>query len=225
VLPLLPKVDLVLTDPPYGITSNKWDVLYDWDQLWGIMPLPFVCTASQPFSSRLVCSNLSKFRHEWIWIKNRGSNFANTVREPFKEHEHVLVFSDAGWTYNKQLQERTGGGIGRVKYSFNCDTSSENTRQFGREGVRSEGKMRGPSSWQKFNTEVGSHPTQKPVDLFAYLTRTYSNESQTVLDPFLGSGTTLVACKQLGRKGVGIEQEEKYCAVAANRLRQEVLNF
>lgn len=121
-------------------------------------------------------SNIEWFRHEWIWIKNRGSNFANTVREPFKEHEEVLVFSKGGWTYNKQLQERTGTGLDRVKYDLNYRSCSENYRDFeGRESVKRP-SLRVPSSWQKFNTETGLHSTQKPVKLFEYFLRTYSNE-------------------------------------------------
>ena len=85
--------------------------------------------------------------------------------------------------------------------------------------------MRVPSSWQKFNTEVGLHPTQKPVSLFDYLVRTYTNPHETVLDFSCGSGTTLVACARTGRKSIGIELEEKYAEIAAKRLSQEVLSF
>ena len=112
IMPTIPdaSVDMVLTDLPYGITRNAWDVRIPmgplWEQ-WGRLLRPgglVVLTASQPFSSELVNSNPSAFRHEWIWVKNRGSNFANTVREPFKEHEHVLVFSPSGkrWTRPKR---------------------------------------------------------------------------------------------------------------------------
>ena len=110
------SIDMVLTDPPYGTTACKWDAVIPFDEMWlGILhcskPNAAICmTASQPFSSSLVMSNTEMFKHEWVWIKNRGSNFANTVREPMKEHEVVLVFSRGGWTYNKQMQPRTGGG-------------------------------------------------------------------------------------------------------------------
>lgn len=100
-LPSIPdgSVDMVLCDLPYGTTSNKWDVIIPFEKLWEqylrvCKETAAICLfASQPFSSLLVCSNIKMFRHEWIWQKNRGSNFANTVREPFKEHEHILVFS------------------------------------------------------------------------------------------------------------------------------------
>jgi len=165
-------VDMVLCDLPYGTTSNKWDSILPLDELW--KQYKRICkdnaiialTASQPFTSMLVMSNLEMYKHEWIWIKNRGSNFANTVREPMKEHESVLIFSKGKWIYNKQMQERTGGGLDRVQYNVAFESKSDNYRDF--EG-RKENKLpelRVPSSWQKFNTEVGLHPTQKPVRLF-----------------------------------------------------------
>jgi len=217
VLPMLGSVDLVLTDPPYGITSNEWDIEIAASQLLSHFSL-VVMTASQPFAARMIVADIERFRHEWIWIKNRGSNFANTVREPMKEHEAILVFADRGWTYNKQMQERSGSGASRAQYEFNFRSKSENYREFeGREG-QSLPAQRVPSSWQKFNTEVGLHPTQKPVALFEYLTLTYSNEGDTVLDPFMGSGTTIFAAKKLGRKGIGIEIEERYCEIAVHRI-------
>ena len=131
------SVDMVLTDPPYGTTACKWDSVIPLEPMWeqlkrvvkpnGVIAL----TASQPFTSVLVTSNIRMFKHEWVWIKNRGSNFANTVREPMKEHEVVLIFSNGKWTYNKQMQERSGGGLDRVKYSFNdVGYEREGTRKF-----------------------------------------------------------------------------------------------
>ena len=217
------KIDMVLCDLPYQITSNKWDIIIPFDKLWeqyerickdnAIVAL----TASQPFTSMLVISNLKMYKHEWIWIKNRGSNFANTVREPMKEHESVLIFSNSKWTYNKQMQERTGGGLDRIKYDFNCITESENYRKFERP-PSGHSKLRVPSSWQKFNTEVGLHPNQKPVALFEYLIKTYTNENDIVLDNAAGSCTTAIACKNLKRRWICIEKEEKYCEISKHRI-------
>jgi site-specific DNA-methyltransferase (adenine-specific) len=158
------------------------------------------------------------FKHEWIWIKNRGSNFANTVREPMKEHEHVLVFSDGSWTYNKQMQERAENGKARVKYSFNTVTQSENYRKFTKP-QNSGTELRVPSSWQKFNTETGLHPTQKPVVLFEYLIKTYSNKGDVVLDNCIGSGTTAIAAHNLNRRWIGIELNSEYCELARKRIK------
>src|SRR5579863_2864019 len=102
-----------------------------------------------------------------------GSNFANTMREPMKEHESILVFSKGKWTYNRQMQERTGGGSDRVKYEVAFRSKSENYREFEGREPKKLPELRVPSSWQKFNTEVGLHPTQKPVTLMEYLIKTY----------------------------------------------------
>jgi site-specific DNA-methyltransferase (adenine-specific) len=221
------SVDAIICDLPYGTTSNKWDAVIPFEPLWlqynriikpnGVIAL----TASQPFSSALVMSNPKMFKHEWIWIKNRGGNFANTIREPFKEHEQVLVFSNGKWTYNKQMQERTGAGADRVKYDLNHRSKSENYREFeGREGVKLP-EMRVPSSWQKFNTDTsGLHPTIKPVELFEYLIKTYTNEGDTVLDNCIGSFTTAIACLNTNRHVIGIEKDEKYFKIGVERYEK-----
>jgi len=222
------SIDAIIADLPYGTTQNKWDAVIPfeplWEQYWRILkPNGIIAlTASQPFSSALVMSQPKWFKHEWIWIKNRGSNFANTVREPMKEHEQVLIFSKGKWTYNKQMQERTGGGLSRVGYSFNCRTETTNYGEIGKPKEK-QGKLRVPSSWQKFNTQVGLHPTQKPVALLEYLVKTYTNEGETVLDNTMGSGTTGVACLNTNRKFIGIEKDQQYYQVAVNRLNTQRL--
>lgn len=221
------SVDMICTDLPYGTTQCKWDAVIPLEPMWvhywrvlkqnGVVAL----NASQPFTSILVASQLKNFKHEWIWIKNRGSNFANTVREPMKEHESVLIFSRGKWTYNRQMQERTGGGASRVQYGFEKE-APERTDCYGAFRYKRPvelGEMRVPSSWQKFNCEVGYHPTQKPVDLAAYLIRTYTNEGETVLDSCMGSGTTGVAAIKLGRRFIGIEKDTEHFNVADERLR------
>ena len=218
------SIDMVLCDLPYGVTSCKWDSVLDLSRLWEEYDrlckpnAAIVLTASQPFTSVLVMSNLKMFRHEWVWIKNRGSNFANTVREPMKEHESVLVFSKGKWTYNKQMQERTGGGADRVKYNVAFESASDNYRKFEGRPENKLPELRVPSSWQKFNCEVGLHPTQKPIGLMEYLIRTYSNEGDTVLDNTMGSGTTIVAATNLSRNAVGIEKEQNYFLAAKSRV-------
>jgi site-specific DNA-methyltransferase (adenine-specific) len=226
VLPSLPdsSIDLICTDLPYGTTCGKWDTIIPLDKLWEQYlrvtkpTAAIVLTASQPFTSVLVMSNQALFRHEWIWIKNRGSNFANTVREPMKEHESILVFSRGKWTYNKQMQERTGSGGDRVKYDVAFKTSSENYGKFIGKEAKKLPALRVPSTWQKFNTEVGLHPTQKPVALMEYLIKTYSNEGDVVLDSCMGSGTTGVACTTLGRHFIGIEKDDAFYNISKNRI-------
>lgn len=220
------SVDMVLCDLPYGTTSCSWDVIIPFEPLWE--QYHRICKdnavialfASQPFTSMLVTSNIKEFRHEWIWIKNRGSNFANTVREPMKEHEEILIFSKGKWTYNKQLQERTGGGLDRAKYNVSWRTSSDNYRKFDDRENNQIGELRVPSSWQKFNTETGLHPTQKPVELCEYLIKTYSNAGDTILDNCMGSGTTGIACLHTDRNFIGIEKEQKYFDIAQRRIKE-----
>jgi site-specific DNA-methyltransferase (adenine-specific) len=219
------SVDMILCDLPYGTTACKWDTIIPFEPLWTQYKRlikdngAIVLTASQPFTSALVMSNPEMFKHEWVWIKNRGSNFANTVREPFKEHESVLVFAYGKWTYHKQMQNRTGGGVGLIGKSIRGQTTpTDNYGNFTGWKTESLSELRIPSSWQKFNTEVGLHPTQKPVALFEYLIRTYTNEGDTVLDSCAGSGTTGVACLNTNRKFILIEKDAGYCEIIRKRL-------
>jgi len=217
------SVDMILCDLPYGTTQCKWDTVIPfeplWEQYWRICRGPVVLTASQPFTSALVMSNVKNFKHEWIWIKNRGSNFANTVREPMKEHESVLVFCNNKWVYNRQMQPRTGGGLERSKYLVEHNNQDrEGTRKFeGREHHKIS-ELRVPSTHQKFNVEVGLHPTQKPVALFEYLIKTYTNEGQLVLDNCMGSGTTAIAAINTNRKWIGIEMDDTYYNQSIDRI-------
>lgn len=225
------SIDLIACDLPYHITSNSWDQMIPLDKLWnhykriiksnGVIAL----TASQPFTSILVTSNLEMFKHEWIWIKNRGSNFANTVREPMKEHESILIFSRGKWTYNKQMQPRAESGLDRAKYNVKFETDSSNYRKFDVRETNQLSELRVPSSWQKFNCEVGLHPTQKPVALFEYIIKTYSNEGELVLDNCCGSGTTCLAARNLNRNYIGIEKDKDIFDIAVNRLKKKKTLF
>lgn len=222
-------IDMVLCDLPYGMTSNKWDCEIDLTELWKqyervTKPNAIIAlTAGQPFTSKLVSSNFEMFRHEWIWNKDRGSNFANTVREPMKEHESVLIFSKGKWTYNKQMEERKGSGLARAKQKFHWKPKSENYRVMEEKKADSILDLRVPSSVQFFKCERGLHPTQKPTELFRYLIETYTNESEVVLDNCIGSGTTAVACKQTNRNFIGIEKEQKYFELATKRINETLL--
>lgn len=219
-------VDCVITDPPYGTTACKWDSVIPFEPMWEQLKriarskAAILFTASQPFSSALVMSNVQMFRHEWIWIKNAGSNFANTVREPMKEHEQILVFSNGKWTYNKQMQERAESGLARAKHAVRFKSSSENYRVFEGRDAKPISELRVPSSWQKFNRERGLHPTQKPVDLLRYLVRTYTLEGETVLDFTMGSGSTGVACQLENRNFIGIEKDADYFKIAERRINE-----
>lgn len=225
-------IDMILCDLPYGITSCKWDSVIPLDVLWKyykriIKEDGVIClTASQPFTSALVMSNVEMFKHEWIWIKNRGSNFANTVREPMKEHESVLIFAGKRWKYNKQMQERSELGKKRTNYPIKYnDQVREGSRKFEGRPHHSMTQLRVPSPWQKFNVEVGYHPTQKPVALFEYLIKTYSHEGDIILDNCAGSCTTAVAAENTNRNWICIEKEQRYCLIGEERISKNNQNI
>lgn len=238
-LDILPRiqdasVNLVLTDLPYGMTSNKWDSVIPFDHLWGqllrvgVQNAVFAFTSCQPFTTSLILSQPTFWRHEWVWIKNRGSNFVNTTREPFKEHETVQVFSRGKWTYNPQKQPRIREGKEKpdfkgTTYRKNHFSTSANYRTSD-QPMKTRGEyvltpLRLPSSWQRFNVCVSRlHPTAKPVALMEYLIRTYTNEGDVVLDCCMGSGTTCLAAKNTMRKFIGIEKDRRHYATAYRRV-------
>ena len=228
------SVDAVICDPPYGTTACKWDSIIPlkpmWEQLKRVIKPngAIVMTASQPFTSILVTSNLKLFKYEWVWEKAVGSNFAALKYQPMKEHESVLVFSKATPNYYPIMQERKGTqkGVSPDYTGTNSKSRDKKGEAIGsikrnRDGKK-YGALRNPSSVQFFNnrisTDRGAHPTQKPVALMEYLIKTYTNEGETVLDFTMGSGTTGVACQNLNRKFIGIEMDEGYFDIAKNRI-------
>lgn len=230
------SVDMILCDLPYGLTSCKWDTVIPLEPLWKEYKRvikengAIVLTASQPFTSILITSNLEMFRHSWVYQKRCASNFAQAKYAPMKEHEDVLVFSRGKPKYYPIMEERRGSGTERVKYKFSEATRHKSGEFVGAmkgEFDENAGKLRYPSSVQEFNNRAkgdrGLHPTQKPLALFEYLIRTYTREGDLVLDNCVGSGTTVVAAQRLGRRFIGIEIEEKYIYVAKQRLVQGVL--
>jgi site-specific DNA-methyltransferase (adenine-specific) len=230
------SIDMILCDLPYGTTACKWDTIIPFEPLWAHYKRvikdngAIVLTASQPFTSALVMSNIKMFRHEWIWKKNRGSNFATLKYQPFKEHESVLVFGKSTVKYFPIMQERTESGKNRCKYTFNNKVTSETISSktfYNQAGERRkmDDNFRYPSSIQRFNTETGMHPTQKPVALFEYLIKTYTNEGDLVLDNCAGSGTTGVACINTKRDFILIEKEEEYVTIIKDRIEDSKLNF
>ena len=230
VMPTIPdkSIDMILCDLPYGTTACKWDTVIPFEPLWKEYKRlikdngAIVLTASQPFTSVLICSNLEMFKCEWIWEKNRGSNFANLKTSPFKEHESVLVFAKKIEVFNPQKQKRSESGRSRANYSFQDNGGGEAIGVIIGTGERRniERDMRHPGSIQKFNTEVGLHPTQKPVALFEYLIKTYTNEGEVVLDNCAGSGTTAIACLNTNRNYILIEKEKEYIDIINKRIAE-----
>lgn len=239
ILPALDKkVDLVLTDPPYGMTACKWDITLDLDKLWvelkriGKDNCAYVFTASQPFTTDLINSNRKWFKYELIWAKNLPTGIFNVRKMPMKSHENILIFYDKQPIYNPYMRERTEKELKRfVKIQGETETVDSVYGSIKRKGPCRNNKLKFPNSLlfsDVVNGRNGSkvrHPTQKPVALFEYIIKTYSNESDLIYDPFMGSGTTCIAAKKLNRYSIGIEIEEKYCEIAAKRCSQEVMEL
>jgi site-specific DNA-methyltransferase (adenine-specific) len=226
------SIDAIITDPPYGTTACKWDSVIDFELMWEqlnriIKPNgAIVLFGSEPFSSALRMSNIKNYKYDWIWEKNRGSNFATVKYQPFKEHEIISVFNKH--SYYPIKEERKGSGKSRSKRNFGERSRSDEV--YGINLIQKEKKLenlRYPGSIQKFNIPSNnqfkkkrSHPTQKPVDLMEYLIKTYTNENETVLDFTMGSGSTGVAAKNLNRNFIGIEMDDKYFEVAQQRIKE-----
>jgi site-specific DNA-methyltransferase (adenine-specific) len=220
------SVDMILCDLPYGTTACKWDSVIPFEPLWAQYRrvakrnAAIVLTASQPFTSALVMSSPRMFKCEWIWEKNRGSNFAATKWQPMKEHESVLVFSAGVPTYNPIRESRNGGGLGLIGKTIKASNTGKREAMGGfvSHVDRVLPADRVPRSIQRFNTQVGLHPTQKPVALMEYMIRTYTHEGDVVLDNCMGSGTVGVACANTGRRFIGIERDDHYFAIASSRI-------
>lgn len=225
------SVDAIITDVPYGTTACKWDVIIPlepmWEQVRRLCKGAFVTTASQPFTTILINSNMKMFRHEWIWDKHTPTGFLNAKRIPLKQHENIIVFSQNGYTYNPQKfkksgnTHRSGDNFTRVGKPIKAGVYGEHVNGSGFRSDYSYPKtiieFRTGNGWAKKNN---GHPTQKPVALYEYLIKTYTNEGDTVLDFCMGSGTTGVACVKTGRDFIGIEREENYFAIAEKRIEQ-----
>lgn len=234
VMPNLPtgKFDMILCDLPYGTTACKWDTVIPFEPLWEqykrlIKPNgAVVLTASQPFTSALVMSNVEMFKYAWVWDKSRAVGFVNAKLKPMPKHEDVLVFS-MGTTANKAKNNMTYIPQGLEPYNkivkgLKGKAADSDGNGYGRPSMRPELLQEFtnyPTSVLNISSEPKPiHPTQKPVALFEYLIKTYTNEGDLVLDNCMGSGTTAVACRNTKRKWVGIEREDKYIDVILSRL-------
>jgi site-specific DNA-methyltransferase (adenine-specific) len=218
-------VDLVLTDPPYGTTICKWDSVIPLEPMWRelkrvIKPNgAIVMTASQPFTSRLIMSNVDMFKYELIWDKKTGLGFLDSKFRPLKSHENIVVFSYGGSSNGSKIPMKYNpqGLIETEKKNKNTKSSILNSEPKNR-GLLNTTHTGYPKSIHTFSRDSGLHPTQKPVPLMEYLIRTYSNDGDTVLDFTMGSGTTGVACVNTNRNFIGIEKDDKYFEIAKNRI-------
>ena len=213
-------VDAIITDPPYGTTACKWDSIIPFDEMWKrlnklIKPNgAIVLFGSEPFSSALRMSNIKQYKYDWVWDKVKGGNFAILKYQPYKTHEIISVFSKETHNYypiKTHQKERTG------KVYSNSDSAPLKYND-GLERVYKDKYPKSIVTISNANQKGKVHPTQKPVSLMEYLVKSYTNESETVLDFTMGSGTTGVACKNLDRKFIGIELDETYFNIAKERI-------
>lgn len=213
------SVDMVLADPPYGTTACKWDSIIPLDPMWEQLKriakpnAAIVMTASQPFTTTLIGSNIRAFRYCWVYQKNNPTGFLDARRRPMNDYEDVCVFAYASPTYNPQ------GVI--PKKTKKTKKTTEVYGKFGFEYTTTGTNY--PRRVVKFDRPSKTvHPTQKPVALMEYMVRTYNHEGETVLDFTMGSGTTGVACMRTGRKFIGIEKDPEYFQIAENRIRDSI---
>ena len=213
------SIDMILADLPYGTTRNKWDTIIPFGPLWEQYERvikdrgAIVLTAQTPFDKILGASNLNLLKYEWIWDKKLGSGSLNAKKVPLKRHENILVFYKKAPTYNPQMRKgnkstskpsSNSGNYGEIKHlkdNYNDDYYPTSILEFSNANVR--GRL---------------HSTQKPVPLFEYLIKTYTNEGDTVLDNVMGSGTTGVACINTNRNLIGMELDETYFNIAKERI-------
>jgi site-specific DNA-methyltransferase (adenine-specific) len=220
------SVDMVLCDLPYGTTACEWDKVLPLDELWkqykrilkedGVV----VLTASQPFTTDLINSNRDWFRYCWIWDKVLHSNPLIGNIQPLRVHEDIVVFYKRQPTY---IPQKTQGKKRVAGKNHESETKGKTT-------IIANGNELGLNNpttiitFSNANKKGITHPTQKPVPLFRYLIKTYTNEGELVLDNCIGSGTTAVACKQTNRNFIGIELNQEYVDIANQRLKQDNLH-
>ena len=242
------KVDLVLTDPPYGTTKCKWDSIIPLDEMWDCInqlsnpTTPVLLFGDEPFSSRLRLSNLNNWKYDWIWIKEGASNIFNAKRRPLKYHETITVFyKEQCKFYPERIKiprisrrveqgQKTGWvGVSEAK----SQVSGDGTRsgKYISDVSKYDANWKYPSQHIFFSRikanahEKVNHPTQKPIKLLEHLIRAYTDNGDVILDFTMGSGSTGVACKSLQRNFIGIELDETYYNIAKQRLKDVQTKF
>ena len=222
------SADAIIADLPYGVTACKWDNPIPLEPLWEqykriIKPRgAVVLFGSQPFTSRLVMSNLEWFKYEWVWYQSHASNFMNAKRRPMLKHQNILVFCEGVSAYNPQMRK------GKPKWSRVGKPIRPRKKTDGTQGglpvcenIKTD--LYYPHTVLEFSNGRRAdsvHPTQKPIALMAYLVRTYTNGGETVLDNTMGSGSTGVGCVQTGRNFIGIEIMQEYFETAQERIAE-----
>lgn len=228
------SIDAIICDLPYGTTCNKWDTIIPFDELWAqykrvIKPNgAIVLFSQQPFTSKLIMSNIDMFRYEWIWHKHAATGFLNANKMPLKAHENICVFYKHLPTYNPQKTksthkkesvkkaEITGSNYGKV---INRTPWVDDGLRFPVDVVKFD---KDKEAYDSTKIDKGLHPTANPVDLVAYLVRTYTKPGETVLDNCIGCGTTAISCIREHRNFIGFELNKEYFDKAQQRIDREL---
>jgi site-specific DNA-methyltransferase (adenine-specific) len=218
------SVDMVLCDLPYGTTQNKWDSVIPfeplWEQYWRVLKRngAVVLTAAQPFTSALVMSQVKQFKYSWTWNKLSPTGHLNAKKQPMRKTEDVLVFSlipppynPQGLSWNPRVKSRKSTSVGSSSYGKHSDVNIAEYQGY-------------PTNLLEIKQDRDKlHPTQKPVALFEYLIKTYTNPGETVLDNCAGSGTTAIAAMNTGRGYICIERDDEYFRRATERVASQMI--
>jgi site-specific DNA-methyltransferase (adenine-specific) len=221
VMPEFPdkSIDMILCDLPYGITSCKWDVIIPFEPLWEQYKRiikdngAIVLTATQPFTSVLITSNIKMFKYCWVWDKVRPTGFQVAKYRPMMRHEDIAVFCKSILRYNPIMERRN-----KIVRGVVASRSESSPLAYSDGQVRKYIEKYPQSILVYCQNDVLIHPTQKPVALFEYLIKTYTNSGETVLDNCIGSGTTAVACLNTGRKFIGIDNVQEWVDSSRKRI-------
>lgn len=218
------SVDAIITDFPYGTLNkrNTWDKVIDYNQFWHEIKRiqkdtsPIISTAQMPFTAYLISTNYKDFKYTLVWEKSKATGYLNAKKQPMRAHEDIVVFYKKQCTYNPQMTKGE---------PYNKGCAIRDTLAYARQEkailVKNDTGLRYPRSVQYFVTaenEGKLHPTQKPIALFEWLIKTYSNIGDIILDPCMGSGTTAIACLNTNRKFIGFEKDIKYFTIAKQRI-------
>lgn len=217
------SVSMVLSDIPYGSTQCKWDAIIPFEPLWEQYERiikdngAIVLTARQPFTSALVMSNPSMYKHKWVWNKKQSGSPQNAKWMPHQIEEDIIVFAKGRVNYYPIMRK------GKMRKRGGYKESNRIMGEF-EAGFESYSDMYYPTNIIEIANPRRDklHPTQKPVELFEYLIKTYANEGDVVLDNCIGSGTTAIAAINTNRNWIGMELEQEYVDIANKRINEHV---
>ena len=221
------SVDLILTDPPYATTKNKWDSVIPFEPMWDhlkriIKPNGVIVLFAQtPFDKILGASNIDMLKYEWVWFKNRPTGHLNSKFAPLKSHENILVFTEGSTSFVKNTKNSSTYNPQGLVACLKVNKRTRGNGNYDEVNNKLENVAlfeNYPKSVLNFKVEVGLHPTQKPVALLEYLIKTYTQENETVLDFTAGSMSTAIACINTNRKGIMIEKDDHYFKVGQDRV-------